>query len=202
MERGARLLTGSELESLSRQGGGYRLHSTTGQTYDAGNVVVSAGGWLPALLGGLSLPAGFVAGLPEITVRQEQAFHFRYRDHTFSTHDGGAASGAGGWPTFIHKAAGIQAYGLPGGREHRVDVGGRHTRGESFSVLPFGGDVTPYSGPIVCFERIAHLQRNFADPAKTRADLGITVDVALGHLPVVDAGQARLTRVADRDATL
>ncbi|MFJ6281487.1 FAD-dependent oxidoreductase [Pseudarthrobacter oxydans] len=122
VERGARLLTGWELESLSRQGGGYRLHSTTGRTYDAGNVVVSAGGWLPALLGGLSLPAGFVAGLPEITVRQEQAFHFRYRDNGFADHapeyhDGGAASGAGGWPTFIHKAAGIQAYGLPGGRD-------------------------------------------------------------------------------------
>ena len=47
---------------------------------DAGNVVISAGGWLPGLLGELSLPAGFLAGLPEITVRQEQAFHFRYRD--------------------------------------------------------------------------------------------------------------------------
>ena len=109
---GARLLTGWELQGAERNGSGYRLHSSTGQTVDAGNVVVSAGGWLPGLLGQLSLPAGFLAGLPEITVRQEQAFHFRYRDH-----DGGAASGAAAWPTFIHKAAGIQAYGLPGGRD-------------------------------------------------------------------------------------
>jgi sarcosine oxidase len=114
---GARLVTGWELQSVERTGAGYRLRSSIGETVDAGNVVISAGGWLPGLLGQLSLPAGFLAGLPEITVRQEQAFHFKYRDH-----DGGAASGAtgpgaAGWPTFIHKAAGIQAYGLPGGRD-------------------------------------------------------------------------------------
>lgn len=104
---GARLLTGWELHSVERNGSGYRLRSSTGETMDAGNVVVSAGGWLPALLGQLSLPSGFLGGLPEITVRQEQAFHFKYRDH----------DGAAGWPTFIHKAADIQAYGLPGGRD-------------------------------------------------------------------------------------
>lgn len=109
---GARLLTGWELHSVERNGSGYRLRSSTGETMDAGNVVVSAGGWLPALLGQLSLPSGFLGGLPEITVRQEQAFHFKYRDH-----DGGAGPGAAGWPTFIHKAADIQAYGLPGGRD-------------------------------------------------------------------------------------
>jgi sarcosine oxidase len=109
---GARLVTGWELHSVERTGTGYRLRSAAGDTMDTGNVVISAGGWLPGLLGQLALPAGFLAGLPQITVRQEQAFHFRYRDS-----DGGAASGAGGWPTFIHKAAEIQAYGLPGGRD-------------------------------------------------------------------------------------
>jgi sarcosine oxidase len=114
---GARLVTGWELQSVERTGAGYRLRSSTGETVDAGNVAISAGGWLPGLLGQLSLPAGFLAGLPEITVRQEQAFHFKYR-----AYDGGAAAsapdpGAAGWPTFIHKAAGIQAYGLPGGRD-------------------------------------------------------------------------------------
>jgi sarcosine oxidase len=110
---GARLLTGWELQSVERTGAGYRLRSVSGETVDACNVVISAGGWLPGLLGQLSLPAGFLAGLPEITVRQEQAFHFRYRD----SGDGAAASGAAAWPTFIHKAADIQAYGLPGGRD-------------------------------------------------------------------------------------
>jgi sarcosine oxidase len=109
---GARLLTGWELHSVERTGAGYRLHSSTGETVDAGNVVISAGGWLPGLLGQLSLPTGFLAGLPEFTVRQEQAFHFKYRDH-----DGGTGSAATHWPTFIHKAADIQAYGLPGGRD-------------------------------------------------------------------------------------
>lgn len=101
---GARVVTGWELSGAERTASGYRLTSTGGEVYDAGNLVVSAGGWLPALLGRLSLPEGFLAGLPEITVRQEQAFHFRYRNE-------------GAWPTFIHKNAHIQTYGLPGGRD-------------------------------------------------------------------------------------
>ncbi len=105
---GARVLTGWEVSGVSRTGGGYRLVSAAGETFDAGNVIVSAGGWLPQLLGDLPLPAGFLAGLPEITVRQEQAYHFRYR---------GSSSGAEAWPTFIHKSAEIQVYGLPGGRD-------------------------------------------------------------------------------------
>jgi sarcosine oxidase len=106
------VLTGWSLDRMERLGsgaGGYRLFSSTGETLDAGNVVISAGGWLPGLLGSLSLPAGFLAALPEITVRQEQAFHFRYREDAHFSGDT--------WPTFIHKAAEIQAYGLPGGRD-------------------------------------------------------------------------------------
>jgi sarcosine oxidase len=107
VKHGARLINGWSLRSLERSGAGYRLLSATGETFDAGNVVISAGGWLPGLLGQLALPAGFLAGLPEITVRQEQAYHFRYRD----------PASAGTWPTFIHKSATIQTYGLPGGRD-------------------------------------------------------------------------------------
>jgi sarcosine oxidase len=104
VQLGARLLTGWDVRRVEKTGAGYSLLSATGEKFDAGNVVVSAGGWLPQLLGQLSLPAGFVSGLPEITVRQEQAYHFRYRD-------------AAPWPTFIHKSAAIQTYGLPGGRD-------------------------------------------------------------------------------------
>ncbi|GAB5078826.1 FAD-dependent oxidoreductase [Arthrobacter sp. AD-310] len=110
VRHGAAVLTGWSLDRVERLGsgrGGYRLFSATGETLDAGNVVISAGGWLPGLLQSLALPAGFLAALPEFTVRQEQAFHFRYRDES---------SGAT-WPTFIHKAPAIQAYGLPGGRD-------------------------------------------------------------------------------------
>lgn len=108
---GANLLTGWNVARVERQGSGYRVQSAAGEAIEAGNVIISAGGWLPSLLGQLDLPAGFLAGLPEITVRQEQAFHFRYRDP-----DGSAVSRTE-WPTFIHKSAAIQAYGLPGGRD-------------------------------------------------------------------------------------
>jgi sarcosine oxidase len=112
VRHGATVLTGWSLDRVellgSGTGSGYRLHSSAGETLDAGNVVISAGGWLPRLLESLPLPAGFLAGLPEFTVRQEQAFHFRYRE---------GSSGATTWPTFIHKTAAIQAYGLPGGRD-------------------------------------------------------------------------------------
>ncbi|CAH0179129.1 Monomeric sarcosine oxidase [Arthrobacter sp. Bi83] len=107
LKHGARLLTGWNVASLERRGAGYRVHSAAGEAIDAGNVIVSAGGWLPSLLGQLDLPAGFLAGLPEITVRQEQAYHFHYRD----------PGSAPAWPTFIHKSAAIQTYGLPGGRD-------------------------------------------------------------------------------------
>ncbi|MBT2249358.1 FAD-dependent oxidoreductase [Arthrobacter sp. BHU FT2] len=112
VQHGAQVLTGWSLDRVERLGsgrGGYRLFSATGETLDAGNLVISAGGWLPRLLESLPLPSGFLAGLPEFTVRQEQAFHFRYRE------DSGFS--ATNWPTFIHKAAAIQAYGLPGGRD-------------------------------------------------------------------------------------
>lgn len=105
VKHGARLLTGWNVSRVEKRRSGYRVVSDGWETRDAGNVVISAGGWLPSLLGQLPLPAGFLAGLPEFTVRQEQAYHFRYRS------DGGE------WPTFIHKGADIQTYGLPGGRD-------------------------------------------------------------------------------------
>jgi sarcosine oxidase len=104
VRHGTELRTGWSATRVEEHSTGYRVHSETGETIDAGNVIVSAGGWLPALLGHLSLPAGFLAALPEITVRQEQAYHFRYRTDE-------------PWPTFIHKSADIQTYGLPGGRD-------------------------------------------------------------------------------------
>jgi sarcosine oxidase len=113
VRHGAAVLTGWSLDRVERlgsgAGSGYRLHSSTGETFDAGNLVISAGGWLPRLLESLPLPSGFLAGLPEFTVRQEQAFHFRYRE--------GSGFSATNWPTFIHKAAHMQTYGLPGGRD-------------------------------------------------------------------------------------
>ncbi|MBT2550950.1 FAD-dependent oxidoreductase [Arthrobacter sp. ISL-65] len=106
---GAELHNNWAVASISGSNGNYTLTSEDGRTLRAANVIVAAGGWLPQLLGSLSLPSSFLAGMPFIEVRQEQAYHFPYADGT--DHD------ASPWPTFIHKRAGWQAYGLPGGRD-------------------------------------------------------------------------------------
>ncbi|MEW9873269.1 FAD-dependent oxidoreductase [Arthrobacter sp. HS15c] len=158
VRHGARLVTGWQLQRVDKTAAGYRLTSATGETFDAGNVVISAGGWLPGLLGELSLPSGFLAGLPEITVRQEQAFHFRYKD------DDAGAVPDGSWPTFIHKREDIQVYGLPGGR----DAG-------------FAGQkVAEYNGGR--FLRSAAEQTGEVDPANRRR----VVDYVRRFLPGLD----------------
>jgi sarcosine oxidase len=106
---GAQLHTNWAVDSISGSAGGYMLTSQDGRMLRAANVVVATGGWLPQLLGSLALPSSFLAGMPPIEVRQEQAYHFPYVDG----HDGGGSP----WPTFIHKRVGWQAYGLPGGRD-------------------------------------------------------------------------------------
>lgn len=127
---GARLVTGWEVASVRRRGVGYRLASTTGATLTAGHVVVTAGGWLPALLGSLDLSPAFLAAVPQLTVTQEQAYHFPYSD---ADHDG-----AQPWPAFIHKSAAIRTYGLPGGR----DAGFRGQKVAEFR----GGRAIPSAG--------------------------------------------------------
>ncbi len=84
---------------------GYQVVRTDGATLDAEQIVVAAGGWLPDLLETVGLPEGFVAAFPPLEVRQEQAYHFPYRDPERA------------WPTFIHKSSDIEVYGLPGGRD-------------------------------------------------------------------------------------
>ena len=106
---GAGLHNNWAVTSIAASNGGYVLTSEDGRTLRAANVTVAAGGWLPQLLGSLALPSSFLAGIPRIEVRQEQAYHFPYADsvgHEVSP-----------WPTFIHKREGWQAYGLPGGRD-------------------------------------------------------------------------------------
>ena len=104
-KHGARLITGWDLRAVERTRSGYRLSNADGDGLDAERVVICAGGFLPALLRNAGFDTRFVAAMPRLTVTQEQAFHFPYRD------SGDA------WPTFIHKADGIQTYSLPGGRD-------------------------------------------------------------------------------------
>ena len=104
---GTALHTNWEVACITESSGFYTLTSVDGRSIQAANVVVAAGGWLPKLLGSLSLPASFLEHFPEFEVRQEQAYHFPYVDGTAPAT----------WPTFIHKREGWQAYGLPGGRD-------------------------------------------------------------------------------------
>lgn len=102
---GAAVRTGWQAAAVSSRGAGYVVVSTTGEVVEAEQVVVSAGGWLSDLLGALGLPPERLAAFPALEVRQEQAFHFPYRDPQDV------------WPTIIHKTAPIQVYALPGGRD-------------------------------------------------------------------------------------
>jgi sarcosine oxidase len=106
---GAALHNNWAVASVEESGGGYVLTSGDGRFLRAANVIVAAGGWLPRLLGSLSLPSSFLSAMPPVQVRQEQAYHFPYAD--------GTGQGTPPWPTFIHKREAWQAYGLPGGRD-------------------------------------------------------------------------------------
>ncbi len=102
---GAVVETGWALSRVERAASGLRLHAVDGRVVAADHVVVAAGGWLPALLDDLALPAGFRARLPRFTVSQEYAYHFPYRPADAP------------WPTVIHKVPGMHVYALPGGRD-------------------------------------------------------------------------------------
>ncbi|MFW6775861.1 FAD-dependent oxidoreductase [Nocardioides sp. CPCC 205120] len=104
-ESGATVLTGWPVARVVRDGAGFQVLAEDGAELRADHVVVSAGGWLPDLLH--ALPGSLARRVPPLQVRQEQAFHFPYRDAAPAPH----------WPTFIHKTARIQVYGLPGGRD-------------------------------------------------------------------------------------
>ncbi|WP_312676477.1 FAD-dependent oxidoreductase [Microbacterium sp.] len=112
---GARVRTGWEAASVRAASSGYVVTSASGATVHAEQVIVAAGGWLPALLADLDLPTGFRGALPDFEVRQENAFHFPYRDAADAVP--APADGGTSWPTFIYKGADIQMYSLPGGRD-------------------------------------------------------------------------------------
>lgn len=83
VELGAALFTGFTVASVTRSGAGFTVTATADSTaavsvVNASHVIVAAGGFLPGLLGELSLPSGVLAALPTFEVRQEMAFHFPY----------------------------------------------------------------------------------------------------------------------------
>ncbi|URN03777.1 FAD-dependent oxidoreductase [Actinomadura madurae] len=109
---GARVETDWPVASVERVGAGHRVLSTDGRTEEAEAVVVTAGGWLPDLLGRLPVPEDFLAAIPPLRVMQENVYHFAYRDAAEEP-----------WPTFIHKASSMLVYGLPGGRDGALPDG-------------------------------------------------------------------------------
>jgi len=74
-----------------------RLETDRG-TITARRAVIAAGAWVAGLLGGL-------VPLPELTVTQQQVFHFPRRDPA-----------APPWPVVVHKDD-LNTYSLPGGRD-------------------------------------------------------------------------------------
>ena len=114
VRQGAVLRTGWTVTGVERTPSGYRLTSAGGDVVTAEHLVVCAGGWLPALLGDLSLPTGFLEQMPVLTVTQEQAYHFPYRQ---LPREIGLQPTEPAWPTFIHKGPHLETYGLPGGRD-------------------------------------------------------------------------------------
>ncbi|MEU6747453.1 FAD-dependent oxidoreductase [Spirillospora sp. NPDC046719] len=109
---GARVETGWPVASVERAGAGLRVVGADGRAEEAEKVVVTAGGWLPDLLGDLALPDSFLAAFPPLRVMQENAYHFPYR-----------AGSDGPWPTFIHGMPSMLVYGLPGGRDAALPGG-------------------------------------------------------------------------------
>jgi sarcosine oxidase len=143
---GAEVLTGWPLQRLERTATGFTAHAVDGRTVRAGRVVVSAGGWLPDLLGNLSLPPGFLDAFPALEVREENAFHFPYRDP------------AADWPTLIHDREDICVYALPGGR----DAGFRGQKVAEFNggrVLPSVAARTGTIDPANRARVVAHVER-------------------------------------------
>ena len=105
VREGAHVREGWVASRVAKEDGAYIVESEAGDAIVASQVVVAAGGWLPALLDQLDLPRDALDRFPVLEVRQEQALHFPYRDPTAA------------WPTFINKRGDIQVYGLPGGRD-------------------------------------------------------------------------------------
>jgi len=95
--RGAVVLDDTLVQRIDVVDDHQALVVTNHGTVRAGRVIVAAGGWEQQLLGGL-------VPMPDLTVTQQQVFHFPRRDITAD------------WPVIIHQGE-LDTYSLPGGRD-------------------------------------------------------------------------------------
>ena len=95
--RGAVVLDDTIVQRIDVVDDHQALVVTNHGTVRAGRVIVAAGGWEQQLLGGL-------VPMPDLTVTQQQVFHFPRRDITAD------------WPVIIHQGE-LDTYSLPGGRD-------------------------------------------------------------------------------------
>lgn len=73
---GAQVRTGVTVEHLELSGEKVRVHTSTGEIWLAGAVVLAMGGWLPELAGQLPVSVR----MPQLQVKQQEVFHFRQKD--------------------------------------------------------------------------------------------------------------------------
>ncbi|MFJ2743386.1 FAD-dependent oxidoreductase [Streptomyces sp. NPDC087440] len=127
--RGAVVRYGAQVRRIVPLPGdaGARIEVADGSTVTARRVVVAAGAWVRDLVGDL-------VPLPELTVTQQQVFHFPRRDEASAR-----------WPVIVHKAD-LSTYSLPGGRDGGPDDGRKiaeHDAGAPTTARTRDGRVDP-----------------------------------------------------------
>lgn len=128
---GARVRTGVTVERLEPAGEKVRVHTSTGETWLTGTVVLAVGGWLPEHAGELPVPVR----MPPLQVKQQEVFHFRQKDP------------AAVFPTVVHKGTSTARPGTTGqaGRQLAEQAGGQagEQAGGQFYTLGSGADGGP-----------------------------------------------------------
>lgn len=126
---GAQVRFAAPVTAVQPVGDHVRLSCADGTSVHGRRVVVAAGAWLPALLGGQ-------VGLPALRVTQQQIFHFPRRDLA-----------APPWPSVIHEdVRGI--YHLAGGRDGGPGDArkvGEHATGNATTAAHRDGVIDPQS---------------------------------------------------------
>src|SRR4029079_19356448 len=101
-------------------------------------------------------------------------------------------------------AADFRSGGAGGGGASDQVLDGRRvaTSRQPLPVVPFDGNLPADFVPIATLQRAAHRHRGVSDPLEAVEDVPVTVNVALGDLPVVGARVSWRTRIGEHDSAL